>query len=320
MRSIFATTIALLLALSGCNGWDDDSEYESRTRAAYFLSEQSATGLNAVHKLADGALEYSWQQRFGIPDGQVGGLFSSSTSIFISDAPGGRLLEIDPATNEVLLEVGFPHRVDHFAGGLKQLLAVDTLADRYSFYNLRNGDLVTIDLQGAAGPALYNNSRFYLQAGERTISALDEYALTSRHDAQLQHPITEFQFNKFKNVIVNTRDSSAAYFVLLSGVDDRLVSVEAPVLYTKIRYSPYLEARFGKEWLEDLRLEAGKIYSGQTELQDSVSNFEADFFESVLYFQRGDTLYQQNLKTNALERRYYFDWQIRRSGYWLGRD
>lgn len=317
-----ATIIALLtLVLAwGCNGWDDDSEFESRTRAAYFLAVNPLTGENAVHKYADGEFEMGWNQRFGISDGDVGDLFSSESTIWLSAASTGRLLEIDPADNSILQDISMPHRVDFFAIGARQIFAVDTAQDQYSFYRHRNGDVVTIDVNGSAGPVLYNNTRFYFQSDSSTISIIDEYALTSRAEATPTRRISDFQFNRFKNIVLNTSDASGSHFILLSGVDDLLVGGEAPVTYTKARYTPYLEARFGREWVEDVRLEGNSLISGAFVLADSVRNFEVDFFESDLYYQWGDSLYLYDLELNSLSDKAFFDWELQKSAYWLGKE
>ena len=309
-----------LLLFCGCNGWDDDSEFESRTRAAYFLCEQAATGLNSVHKHADGGLEMGWNQRFGIADGDVGDLYSSASAIWLSDAENGRVLEIDPAEDRILQDISLPHRADHFAVGEREIMVVDTAANQHSFYKRRNGDVLTLSLGDGNGPVLYNNARFYFQSDASTMQVIDEYAYTSRAEAALTYPISAFEFNRFKNIVVQTADTALRYFIILSGVEDRLIGAEAIVAYQKIRHTPYLEARFGREWIEDVRLEGTQLLSGAWTLPDSAANFEVDFFESMVYYQWGDSLFQYDLNANSVTDKQFFNWELRSSAYWLGRE
>lgn len=317
---IYILASLLLLLFWGCRGWDDDSEYESRTRAAYFLCDQAGTGLNSVHKYSNGGLEMGWNQRFGIPDGEVGQLSSSSSSIWLSSGSQGRVLEIDPSEDATLQEINLPHRADYFAVGEREIMVVDTAANHHSFYNLRSGDLLTLELGGNNGPVLYNSSNFYFRTDISTIQVIDEMAYTPRTSGTVTRPIVDMRFNRFKNVFLQTADSAGNYFVFLSGVDGGLVSEEAAVNYQQVRHTPYLEARFGSEWVEDVRLENNRLVTGGQVLPDSASGFEVDFFEADLYYQWEDSLYKLDLETNTVTDRLFFDWDLRSSAYWLGRE
>lgn len=308
-----------MLGLQSC-GWDDDSEYEARTRASFLIAEDANTGLRKVWKHEAGVLLEGWNRDLGIPDANFSGLEYLEGELWLGDAIGQRILRIDPSNDEVLERFdGLPIQPHYFSVGERYILIGDTITDQLAFIRLRNGEVIITEFEEEPGPAIHNNRLFFLQVGDSSIHVIDEWALTARHENDFSYTITEVQFNQLKNVYLTLKDDADDdYLGLLSGTDGSIAREGDPVAYQKIRYSPYLEARFGTEWLTDLRLNNTQLISGAIVFPDSMTNFEVDFFESRLFYNWQNTLYHYDLNTQNRLDSFAFPDRLIGSVHWVG--
>lgn len=308
-----------LLGLQAC-GWDDDSEYEARTRASFLIVEDANTGLRSVWRHEAGVLQEGWNRDMGVPDADFSGLEYLEGELWMGDGSGNQILRIAPSNDEVLERFdGLPIQPHYFSVGERYIILGDTILNQLAFIKIRNRDVILTDFSGKPGPVLHNNRLFFLQVGDSGLHVFDEWALTPRFEHTLPYPIVETQFNQLKNFSVSMQDGTGEdYLGLVSGTDGS-VAVEAdPVNYQKIRFSPYLEARFGSEWLTNLRLANSQLTSGAVIFPDSMANFEVDFFESRIFYNWQNTLYSYDLNTQTRLDSFAFPDRLVGSVHWVG--
>lgn len=317
-RSLLLLGLAMWLGL-GCNGWDDDSGYATRTAAMFFLAHDSLADLPTLVRYEADAYERSWNERVGISDADLSSATMRENHIWLSSGNQSRVIEVDPATDEVVQSfAGLPVRPHVFGVGRLYLLVGDTVEDRLAFVRLRSGSAVEVPFEGEAGRIIYNNERFYLQSGPAQLTVYDERALTPRFSVDFAHPILDHQFNRFNNIYVLTGRNDSTFNTIVSGPSDVVSAPESPVNYQKVRYTPWFDARYGSEYLSDLRLSGDQWTSENDPLLASITNFEADFFEGQAYLQRNDSLFRYDLHQRSTEAGMPFDLWLLRSWNWLG--
>jgi len=308
----------VLMVLAGC-GWDDDRSYAIESRASFLIANTASSGLSTVWRYEAGGLQAGWNGSVGVADQDFGGLEFKEGSLWLADAGSSEILQIDPSTDEVIGRIsGLPIRPHTFALGERHILIGDTAARQIAFIRRKNGDEVVIDRDHAPGSVIYNNRLFFLQEGDSSLTVFDEWALTPRSELDLPYPIQELQFNRLRNAFMSMRDGEDDYLGSVSGTTG-LVSREAdPVPYQKIRFTPYLDPRFGSEWPDDLRLTDGELSSERLFFPMSMTNFEADFFDAKLFYQSGDSLYRYDLTTQTNLEDFYFPDSLIGSVHWVG--
>ncbi len=316
---ILAAVFAVVLILPSC-GWDDDTEYEIRTRASYLIGEDPITGNQRVWRYQAGVLQEGWNRDYGIQDGDFSGLQYRNGELWMGDASASRILRIDPTLDAIEEEFKqLPIQPHFFSVGERWILLGDTIQDQIAFVRLRNGESVIAEFSGKPGPVHHNNRLFFLQVGDSSVHVYDEWALTPRHQHTLSYPVRETQFNTLLNFFITLVDSAGQdYFALVSGTDGSLAVESDDVSYQKIRFSPYLEDRFGTEWLSDLRLEGSQLTSGAITFADSMNNFETDFFESHLFYSWHDSLFYFDLNTQTRLDSFPFTDRLISSVHWVG--
>lgn len=304
--------------LTSC-GWDDDRAYAIESRASFLIAESNASGLPTVWRYQAGVLQAGWNGDMGVADADFGGLAFKEGSLWLADVGASSILQIDPSSEDVVERIdGLPIRPHYFAIGERHILVGDTSSQQIAFIRRKNGEEVVIDLDAAPGRVIYNNRLFFLQKGDSSLAIYDEWALTPRNSIDLPHPIQHLQFNRLRNAFTSMRDGNDDYLGSVSG-STGLVSREAdPVPYQKIRFTPYLEARFGSEWPDDLRLTDGELSSERLFFPMSMTNFEADFFAAKLFYQSGDSLYFYDLATQTGLDQFYFPDSMTSSVHWVG--
>ncbi len=308
-----------LLGLQAC-GWDDDREYEARTRASFLIAEVANTGLRKVWRHEAGVLQEGWNRDMGVPDASFSGLEYLEGELWLGDASGNQILRIDPSNDEVLERFeGLPLQPHYFSVGERYIITGDTILDQLAFIKIRNGDVIVTDFSDEPGPVLHNNRLFFLQVGDSGLHVFDEWALTPRFEHTLPYPIVEAQFNQLKNFSVSMVDDAGDdYLGLISGGDGSIAVEGNPANFQKIRFSPYLEARFGTEWLDNLRLDNTQLSSDAVTFPDSMTSFEADFFESRIFYNWQNTLYFYDLNTQTRLDSFAFPDRLVGSVHWVG--
>ncbi|MCK5922744.1 MAG: hypothetical protein KAG66_17510, partial [Methylococcales bacterium] len=302
-----------------CNGWDDDSDYAVRTQAVYFVCENGIAGDLRIHEYIAPSLSLDWHHQFGVSNQELSDFSFADGSLWLSAAEQRQLLEIDPATKQVLeSHAELPLRPHHFAVGERYILLGDTVDGALAFIKRKNGQMIQAEFEGKPGPTLYNNARFYMEYGDSGMVIYDEVALTPRSNISFANPVIESQFNRYRNVVVSTKDEDKFFTAIVSGVDDQLTAEGFQVNFQQARYTPYLENRYGDQHLENLRLIQNILYSESVPFPDSMRNFEADFFEGNAFFQWKDSLFVYSLAKAEVMDAHPFQRSITRSVIWLG--
>ena len=308
----------VLLSLSSCNGWDDDSEYEILSRAAYFVCETDVSNHLTVHQLVDTTFIWSWNNQVGVPDEDFSDLKFEEGYLWLSSGNQRKLLQIQPKDNSIENQwTNLSIRPHHFAIGEKYILIGDTLEEQLAFIKRRNGKVYQTGLGGPPGHILYNHGRFFLEQGYSSYVVYDELALAQRSTFTFNHPILESQFDRYKNLHITTADSSDYYYGALSGVND-VFREDALVNFGRTRYSNYYDDKFGSEFLLDLRQYGPELRAGSVVYADSVEDFEVDFFASQLYYTWEGEMFRKDLKTDRVLTLGVFPERIVRSVYWVG--
>lgn len=314
----FSALFGLLLSV-GCNGWDDDSGYATRTAAMFFLAEDSLVGESTLVRYEADAVEEGWNERFGISNAALSDVEMKDNLLWLSSGSQKSVLQVEPGTEKV--EERFDNlaiRPDFFAVGRLYMLVADAVENRLMFVRLKNGEAVEVPFEGLAGRIIYNNERFYLQSGQSELIVFDERALTPRFTVDFAHPILDHQFNRYNNIYVLTGASDSTFNTIVSGPSDVVSAPEQPVNYQKVRYTSYFDARYGSEYLKDLRLSGSQWTSENSPLLDPINNFEADFFEGQAYLQRNDSLLRYDLFSQSIEAGIPFNLKLLRGWNWLG--
>ena len=145
----------------------------------------------------------------------------------------------------------------------------------------------------------------------------NELALTPTHDHFFGREITEAGFDKNLNLRVITRDSAGTYLNMIEHNADFIGFQDQEISYEKARYTPYLSARYGTEFLQDLDLSGNEL--NLNAFPDSLDHFEVDFFRGQLYGTFRDSLSQWDLQSFEKRSTVYLPYRIKKSFTYIDR-
>jgi len=314
---IFLFLAASLLALPGC-GFDDDREYAIETKAGFFLGEDSLSRQRGVAKWTPDGLELDWQSRLKVGAGELSTMVLAEGSVWVGDINSNLLVAGDPETGAEKARITTGVAPHFFAVGDRYIVIADSTQELLVWYHRRKEELFSIELPAPPQRILYNSRTFFVQVGPSDVWVMDEHALADRSRNEFEHPIQFMQFNQFNNIDLVTHDGSQAYTALVSGADYLTARNETAVDYSQIARTPYFEARFGQEWLQDVVLVGNEVQTGNQVIQDQASSFGVDFFESKLFAQTNDSLVRIDLSTRSIEGAYPYTDRILSSVFWRG--
>ncbi|MEM0997190.1 MAG: hypothetical protein AAGN35_08930 [Bacteroidota bacterium] len=290
----------LAFGITGCNGWDDDSEYAVETRANFYLA-RTADG-NTLIERRNGEVTPDLNALFGIARTVLSEVDLVDNRLWLAAGGQQRIIAVNPETKALTEEfTGLPVRPHHFAVGREQIIATDTLNGAIAFIRLRNGEVVPVEFEGKPGRAIYSNGRFYTQVDDSLVYVYDEQALTPRAQLNIGARITEFQFDRFNNLHVLSRRDTTQFSAIIASNADYISRINFQVTYDQIRYTPYFATRYVSEYLTDLQLEAGTVQTPQLSpiLAADIEHFEVNFFAGVLHYFRNDSLFRYDLNAAA---------------------
>ena len=125
-----------------------------------------------------------------------------------------------------------------------------------------------------------------------------ETALTAVSNLTTEAPIAQSTFSKIGNLLIMACNSNDCQLYFIDGNGDQFTA-GSPVSpnYQRIALSPYFKQQYGREYLEDLRLNNGVLEP--LNLQQVIW-FEMDYFEGQLYYitQTDTGLQRLNLHTH----------------------
>ncbi|MFN8394736.1 MAG: hypothetical protein U0176_08710 [Bacteroidia bacterium] len=294
--------LGLILAWTGCR-LDDDSKYAIRTYSSFLLVRLPSGELSLQRYDMDAhTMESSWNSKVDVSDADLSDAWMVDNQVWISSANQRALLVVSPAFGSVKERFGdLPIAPHHFAVGDKQILIADTVAGSVAFVKRKNGDTQVVDFQGKPGVCLYNSNKFFLQKDDSLVVVYDETALTPRATLSNGLAIDYLQLNRYNAPVLMSHDSSRIYRANVDPNADVIIGGRFPVYYSDLRATPYFAARFGTEYLMDLSLLNGNLIDETgTILADTITGFDADFFEGTVFYSRGADLVLRRLKDLSL--------------------
>jgi len=293
--------ISLIMATTGCE-YDVDEEFYIETRISFLLFEDSNNQDKSILALEDTILTFDWQKKIGLNASSLGDMQGSGSYLWVSDVQGNRILKIDPTAQRAveIYELGTitPHLMSI---GETYILISDTTTTRAGFIHIDKQDIYTRSLPEIPGKSLYRSNKFYLQTGDDILTIFNEQALSPTHSLKLKGTINDLQVEDEKFIVVYTHREDNSETLQASRINyntDAFTLKEADTRFRKVRHSPYSVANFGKEYLENITLD----FDGRLSVNNlnQVADFEADFFESRLFFMRLDSLFSYDIPVSDI--------------------
>ncbi len=302
LRKYACAVCGLLLLLSGCQSLDDDSVYEIKTRASFFLVQTPSNALS-IYKYANHSIEADWNAKVGVPNAELSDVEILDDMLWIASGTQQAILQVSPTYASVKEKfASLPLAPHYIAVGETQIMVCDTTANRIAFVKRRNGKVQILEFEGHPGPCIYNVGKFYLTKNDSLVAIYDEQAMTTRAVLNLGMQIDEILLNRYHLIYVSGHNAVSVRQALLDPNGDGLVGGDSYVVqFQKYRPTPYFAARFGREYLRDLSLINGKIVSDNAvTMADSTTDFEVDFFEGTLFYLRDGHLVARNMASDSL--------------------
>ncbi len=295
-------SLGLLLLLSGCQSLDDDSVYEIKTHASFFLVAGQGAGLS-IHRYKDHALEADWNVKAGVANADLSDVDMVDNVIWIASGSQKTLLQVSPSYGSVKEKFdGLPLSPHYIAVGKLQVMIVDTVAQQIALVKRRNGKTQVLEFTGRPGRCLYNSGKFYLCQDSNQVAVYDEEAMTVRAKIDLGVRVDEILLDRYHVITVMCHDTAGTRQGLIDANGDFLVrGTTTPVNFALLRPTPYFAVRFGREFLHDLRIVAAGIVRDNGELEASrATDCEADFFESTLFYPLDGHLVVKDMAADSL--------------------
>lgn len=302
IRKYAAWAACTLLLLSSCQSLDDDSPYEIKTWASFFLVA-APDGTLHIDKYVNNGIERDWNAKAGMTNVELSDAQMVDNAIWMASAARRVVSQVSPAYASVQEQFGdLPIAPHYLAVGLKQIMIADTVAHKLAMIKRSNGKVQILEFEGHPGRCIYSSGKFYLVVDRDKIAIYDEQAMTTRATLDLKMQIDELLLNRYNFVIPIGHDSLGVVQEALVDVNGDGLVREFPTTYTKSRLTPYFAVRFGSEYVHDLQLKAGKVLTDDAvTLADSTSDFEVDFFEGTLFYIRSGHFVVRDIATGQRE-------------------
>ncbi|MEZ4777106.1 MAG: hypothetical protein R3D00_28275 [Bacteroidia bacterium] len=306
---LFGIILAGLL-LTGCV-FDEDVRFIPETQTGFILNRQAAT--KSVIKITGDIAETHWLAYPGM--GEISDFSGSEKTIWFAEAMAHKIFEYDPGSQGVVQSLETQSLTPHFiCAGEKVILLSDSAADQIGFFRLKNQQLTIVGTEYKPGQAVYRSGKFYVQAGDKTVDIYDELAYASIGTAIFDHAIKSIEADARSRIFVHTTEGNNAWQGLIDYNSNSISKPEAAVNYEKVRYTPYVERPLGKEYLRDVQKINGKLNTAVTQ---ACSDFEVDFFESIIYFLRQDSLYSLKIADNLVRPLAPLDGEFQKAWYFI---
>lgn len=283
----------LSLFLMSCD-YDQDFEFVPATQAAFFLMNEN--GQQQLRKVeADGSILPNWGENLGLaaPDDIAG----NGAELWVSVASDKKLvlLDLETETQKQSFDLG-DFQGHYLCMGSRYLLLSDTVNQALGFFHLKDQELIRISLNQRPGKAVYRSTKFFLQLGDQSVSIYNEQALAPYAELDFSRPIIDLVLDNRYSTWVISKDTQV-YQSSISWNSNAIEMEAQPFTASKVRYSPYLQANFGKEFTRQLNLVNGRLANSPNPPAD---DFEVDFFESNIYFTFQDSLRIKDVFENEI--------------------
>lgn len=298
IRKYAAWAACMLLLLSGCQSLDDDSPYEIKTWASFFLVG-NVDGTLRIDKYIGNSIEPEWNAKAGMPNAELSDAQMLDNAIWLASGVQRAVTRVSPTYASVQEKFGdLPIAPHYLAVGTKQIMIADTAANKVAMIKRSNGNVQVLEFEGHPGRCVYGSGKFYLVVDHHKVAIYDEQAMTTRATLDLKMQIDDLLLNRYNFVVPVGHDSLFVTQEALVDVNGDGLVREFPTTYTKTRLTPYFAVRFGAEYVHDLQLKAGKILTDNAvALTDSTTDFEVDFFEGTLFYIRNGHFVVRDIAT-----------------------
>lgn len=302
--------ILVVVLLAGCV-FDDDLRYIPKTHTGFLLNYQA--GAKTVVKLSEGTTETNWRAYTEM--GEVSDFSGTEKTIWFAEAKAHKIFEYDPQSQTVIqtIETG-TFTPDYLCAGEKVIFLSDATAGQIGFFRLKNKQLTVITPGYKPGQNVYRSGKFYVQADSQTVDIYDEQAYARVGSVSFNHPVKAIDVDARSRIFVHTISGNNAWQGFIDYNSNRLAKEEETVNYEKVRYTPYVERPLGKEYLRDIQKINGRL---NTVVLPLCSDFEVDFFESVVYFLHQDSLYSLQLSDNLVQPLAALEGEFQKAWYFI---
>ncbi|TAE47592.1 MAG: hypothetical protein EAZ89_17475 [Bacteroidetes bacterium] len=269
--------------LTAC-AFDNDAAYEPVTKAAVILAEDSSGAKSLIH-ISGGQMDTAWAASL-LAGASLTDMSGDGEGVWIATKEGG-LFKID-AEGLVNQTFTLNNITPHFiCAGLDYVMISDSSRDQVVFVRKKEGHISLRSSMGKPGFLVYKSGKFYVKEDSSRVGIYREVALARTGAVETGHRIWDM-IPGSRSAIYVYGGEGTRYESQIDYNEDR-ISVEAvPVPYVKIRRSPYRVSRFGKEYTGYATLEGTRVSPGPP---DAAQDFEADFFESLIYYRRQDSVF-----------------------------
>lgn len=310
----FLISATLLATLAACQ-LDADEAYFPVNEAIVMMADRP-DGFRQLWRIDATGVQADWENPLGLADADLSDMTTTGDQLWISSGENSMLYLVDVKGEQVsqTFELGTfqPHFI---CNGLDYLLLADTVEKRLGFWGKASQEMVhEVEIEAVPGQAIYESDKFYVQIGTRQVAIYREQALAQLNIVTFDHPIYDLQLDRAGRIQVITHADSQLYAAEISYNSNQLKREEAPTIYQKIQFSPYLRSSFGKEWLDDVSLEEGWVRTPpvRRRLLSGAEDFWVDFFEAKVYIQRNDSLLELDIRDKTILRAVPFSAEILR--------
>ena len=290
--------ILFILSLLAACEFDGDLRNQVRTQRGIFWS-QADDGSRRLWSLQDGDFRAEPEIAWGISSADVLRLTEAEGLLWIALQNPNAIWSIDPVTDEIQQRIPLGSvRPDFLSIGENSILTGDSSSRQLAFFDRNAEELIVDTLSGQPGHMVYRSQKYYVQTDTQEVSIYIEPAFAPISVVRLSHPIVEMGLDNGVQTIVVTQAPNEFVQANINYNTNRL-QTEFSVRYRKFRPTPFDHQIYGREYLENARLNDLRFFPG--DLQPT-TDYELDFFESQLYLIRRDSLIQRSLISN--EERY----------------
>ncbi len=319
--------LALSLILSSC-AFDDDDEYAARTRASFFLVEDTAGTALKIIKLEDGVFYYDWQRTAtGLSLDSVNDLYVDGNTAWVTGRQSGEGLGIDLREETIKRKVpciGPPQEIRMICADDNQVamsfVAGDTAVDSvllFSKFNSGGSDLNWSFPERVFDEGIYKGGKFYLRSGTHEIFIYSEAAAAEITRLKITDTIIQMFFTSQGDVQIMARNGTS---YIQSRIDANanefsIANQPSPGVH-RLLSSPWLNQTYGMEYLLDV-MSGNNKFIQPSSIADSVSHFEVDFFSGTLFYTWRDSMTVYDLHGDTAISRSYFPWKIRKAFHYV---
>ena len=272
--------------------FDNDESFWIRTLSTYFL-EESLEGRRII-RLDENGVNPHWEQQLGLEGDDISDMAGAGDRLWLTSASRQSVYEISARSGQLLNEYTIPNVQPSGIGvGDKYVLLTDSVNHQVVFLDKKKGDWVVRENIIRPGKVTYRSPLFFVEIDREQVGIFDARALALTQELIVGRPIFDLQNdNRFFTLVYSGQDT-----VFESRIDfsTRNIGGRVRTRFNKIRHSPFRSVDVGRELLDPVSLLQDQTLSLGPD--GPVNDFEVDFFEGLIYFQRNDSLFRHPLSS-----------------------